>query len=205
MTLVTPVLLTVTVLAYLLGGFNTGYYLVRARTGNDLRQLGSGSSGARNAGRVLGGRGFLLVFGVDALKGALAVAAAAMLGLGRMGMAVAMIAAILGHVFPPQLHFRGGRGASTALGGLLMFAPLTAAATLLVCLVLFLATRRQVASGVASYIAMPILAALTEYRWPDVASVAVVAAILVATHRSYLPQVASLVHLAGTAPREVAK
>ena len=59
--------------AYLLGCFATGYYLVRARTGHDLRKSESGSVGARNAGRVLGKTGFVVTLLGDFGKGALAV------------------------------------------------------------------------------------------------------------------------------------
>ncbi len=57
--------------SYVLGCFTTGYYLVRWRTGQDLRGLGSGSVGAKNAGRVLGAMGFLLTLTGDLAKGAL--------------------------------------------------------------------------------------------------------------------------------------
>ena len=204
MTPPTPSLLLIAALAYLAGGFNAGFYLVRARTGDDLRHIGSGSSGARNAGRVLGRAGFLLVFAGDALKGTLAVVAASMMGLGRPGMSVAMLAAILGHVLPAQLHFRGGRGASTAFGAMFAFAPLAAAATFSTCMVLYLVTRRQVASGVAAFVAMPVLAALTGYSRPDIATVTLAAGILVATHRSYLPELVSALGHA-SASTEVAK
>ena len=62
--------------SYCLGCFTAGYYWVRSRTGLDIRQQGSGSVGARNAGRVLGPGAFLVTFLLDFGKGALAVAGA---------------------------------------------------------------------------------------------------------------------------------
>src|ERR1700691_1629571 len=59
--------------AYLIGCFTTGYYLVRWRTGGDIREMGSGSAGARNVGRVLGKLGFFVTVTGDFLKGILAV------------------------------------------------------------------------------------------------------------------------------------
>ena len=59
--------------SYVLGCYSTGYYLVRKRTGQDIRELGSGSTGARNAGRALGRSGFLLTMAGDLAKGGLAV------------------------------------------------------------------------------------------------------------------------------------
>ena len=66
---------------YCLGCFTSGYYWVRWRTGEDVRQLGSGSVGARNVGRVLGGSGFIVVLLLDFTKGALAVWLATKLGV----------------------------------------------------------------------------------------------------------------------------
>ncbi len=94
-------------LAYGLGCLCAGYYVVRWRTGADIRRIGSSSAGARNAGRVLGRWGFALVLALDALKGVAAVWAACAIGLG--GAAVAVVA---GHVVPVQLGFRAERASS---------------------------------------------------------------------------------------------
>lgn len=62
-----------TIAAYLLGCFNTGYYLVRMMTGQDVRTLASGGTGSRNVGRLLGAKGFVLTLIGDAGKGMAAV------------------------------------------------------------------------------------------------------------------------------------
>src|ERR1051326_4572526 len=104
--------------AYLLGCFATGYYLVRLRTGQDIRELGSGNVGATNVGRALGTRGFVLTFLGDAAKGALAVSLARLLP-GPLWLAdVAMIAVVAGHIWPIPLRGRGGKGGATTLGAL---------------------------------------------------------------------------------------
>lgn len=102
--------------AYGLGCLNAGYYLLRWRDGRDLRTLGSGNAGARNAGRVLGPRGFALVFALDATKGLLAVLAARWWA--PEVAALCAVAATLGHVYPVQLQWRGGKGVATAIGAL---------------------------------------------------------------------------------------
>ena len=108
--------------AYLLGCFAIGYYLVRARTGRDIREIGSGGTGARNAGRILGKSGFTLTALGDLSKGALAVwFAAEFASHNRTAMALAMLAVVVGHIWPAQLHFRGGKGVATSFGALLMF------------------------------------------------------------------------------------
>ena len=107
--------------AYCLGCFATGYYLVRWRTGQDLRELGSGNVGARNAGRVLGWRGFVLTLAGDFAKGALAVWGAAQLSPEEPVVTLALLAVVAGHIWPAQLRFRGGKGLATSLGGLVAY------------------------------------------------------------------------------------
>ena len=106
--------LAVALIGYALGCFNTGYHLVRWRTGQDLRTLGSGNAGARNAGRILGKTGFVQVFLGDALKGVLAVGLARAWGLADWGQMVVVLAVVAGHLWPIQLGGQGGKGASTA-------------------------------------------------------------------------------------------
>jgi acyl phosphate:glycerol-3-phosphate acyltransferase len=106
--------------AYALGCFTTGYYLVRWRTGRDIREVGSGSVGARNVGRLLGWRGFLATVLGDFGKGALAVWAARQFTTDDRLVALAMPAVVAGHLWPAQLRFRGGKGMAAALGALLI-------------------------------------------------------------------------------------
>src|SRR5947207_7623420 len=92
--------------AYLLGCIATAYYLVRLRTGQDIRQLGSGNVGGRNAGRVLGRPGFAIVAVGDALKGLLAVLLARYLGVSGWALAAVLAAVLAGHIWPAQLGFK---------------------------------------------------------------------------------------------------
>jgi glycerol-3-phosphate acyltransferase PlsY len=105
-------------LAYALGCLNAAYYLLRWHDGRDIRRLGSGNAGARNAGRVLGRGAFALVFVLDAAKGVLAVAAA--MALAPATVPVCAVAVTLGHIFPAQLGWRGGKGVATAIGAMAM-------------------------------------------------------------------------------------
>jgi acyl phosphate:glycerol-3-phosphate acyltransferase len=138
---------TLLLLAYGLGCLNAGYYLLRWRDGRDIRQLGSGNAGARNVGRVLGRQGFALVFVLDAAKGVLAVTAAP-----HWAPEVAALCALLvtlGHVYPVQLNWRGGKGVATAIGALLALAwtfrpiDITLAALALAALLTFTHRRRR--------------------------------------------------------------
>jgi glycerol-3-phosphate acyltransferase PlsY len=107
--------------SYLLGCFTAGYYWVRARTEQDVRASGSGSAGATNVGRTLGGSGFLLTFLVDCLKGVAAVGLARYAHSQPVVLGWVMVAVTAGHIWPAQLGFRGGKGVATSLGALLVY------------------------------------------------------------------------------------
>jgi len=136
-------------LSYLLGCFSSAYYLVRWRTGQDVREHGSGNAGATNAGRVLGKWAFVAALLGDAGKGALAIFLAGWLtGGAPWAVALAAPAVILGHIWPVQMGFRGGEGFATAIGALAVLDP-----TLLLivggpALLFYLATRKRSLAGV---------------------------------------------------------
>jgi glycerol-3-phosphate acyltransferase PlsY len=113
--------------AYLLGSIPTGLLLAR-RAGIDPRRSGSGNIGATNVARSAGVRIGLATLAGDATKGALPVMTARWLGLGEQLAASAGVAAVIGHIAPIGLRFRGGKGVATALGALSVLAPWTAAA-----------------------------------------------------------------------------
>src|SRR5205823_4683693 len=107
--------------AYALGCFTTGYYYVRLRTDQDIRDLGSGSVGARNVGRVLGWPAFCVTLAGDFVKGACAVWAAQHFTTDPRLVGLALLAVVAGHLWPAQLRFHGGKGIATSLGGLLVY------------------------------------------------------------------------------------
>jgi len=111
----------IALLGYFAGCLNAGYYFVRIVHGKDLRLLGSGTAGARNAGRQYGRWTFSLVFFTDFAKGATLTALA--LGSDLELAAVAAVAVVVGHIWPIQLGFQGGKGIASALGATLLLAP----------------------------------------------------------------------------------
>lgn len=116
-------------LGYLLGSVPFGVLLTRWRRGVDVRAAGSGNIGATNVTRIAGRRLGAAVLLLDALKGALAVSLSlALLPHAPQVTALVGLAAFLGHVFPPWLGFRGGKGVATALGVLLVLVPWAALA-----------------------------------------------------------------------------
>jgi glycerol-3-phosphate acyltransferase PlsY len=116
-------------LGYLSGSVPFGLILVRAVRGVDVRAEGSGNIGATNVARVAGKRLGVLVLVLDALKGALPVALARSVApAGSLVPAAVGLAAFAGHVAPPWLGFRGGKGVATALGVVAVLAPWAALA-----------------------------------------------------------------------------
>src|SRR5262249_3474541 len=128
--------------AYALGCFTLGYYLVRGRTGQDIRELGSGSVGARNVGRVLGWMGFVVTVAGDFAKGAFAVWATSHFTQDDCLLALALVSVVMGHIWPAQLRFHGGKGVATSLGGLVVYDPHLARAFVLVFSSVFRCIRR---------------------------------------------------------------
>jgi glycerol-3-phosphate acyltransferase PlsY len=123
------ILLLIAAVSYLLGSIPFGYLLVRVFRGEDVRRSGSGNIGATNVSRkspLLGGLTLLL----DGLKGTAAVVMAYRLSGGMTGgarpyqaMTIAALFAVLGHMFPIWLKFRGGKGVATGLGSFVVIAP----------------------------------------------------------------------------------
>src|ERR1700678_687342 len=129
-------------LAYLLGSIPFGYLLVKIFRKQDIRATGSGNIGATNVARS-GAKGLgILTLLLDCGKAYLAVKIAQHFAPGNYDLAVvAAIAAILGHVFPIWLGFRGGKGVASALGVFPALSPAAAGCTFAVFLVVFLITR----------------------------------------------------------------
>ncbi len=168
--------------SYLLGCLSPGYLLVRRATGADLRDRHTGSTGARNAGRVAGRRVAVAVFTLDLAKGAVAVALGRLLGLDAAGTAACMAAVVAGHVLPVQLRLRGGRGLSTALGAIAVLDPTAALAGLSVAIVVALVTRAPTAAGIAAAAAAPVVQLALGRPAAEVAWVASASALIVAAH-----------------------
>ncbi len=139
-------------LAYLMGAFPTAYVLARWLKSVDVRDAGSGNSGAVNAGRQLGKGIGILVLLVDAGKGALALFIGQRLGAPDMALYAAAFLAVIGHNFTPFLKFRGGKGAATVLGiSALMLWQITAI-TIAFGGIFFGLTRRSVWSMAAVFV-----------------------------------------------------
>lgn len=117
-----------TVMGYLIGSIPTGYLIVKAKTGQDIRKVGSGSTGATNVKRVLGKKWFFIVMLLDAIKGALPVVLAILFlhAYSQYGLTpvAAAVAVLLGHSKSVFLGFTGGKSVASGVGTILALNPL---------------------------------------------------------------------------------
>ncbi len=173
-------------LAYALGCVQTGYYLVLALTGRDLRRIGSGSTGARNVGRVLGRKGFVITLIVDAGKGALAVAATVWIGASPLATALSLVAVAVGHVCPIQLRLSGGRGVAVGLGALAAYDWRLFGVLVAVTLCIWVVSRRFQAAGLAGFAAVPFAAWFFHLPAEALAGVGGLSLIVLLAHRSHI-------------------
>jgi glycerol-3-phosphate acyltransferase PlsY len=151
--------------AYLLGSIPVGYLLVRVFKRQDIRTVGSGNIGATNVLRS-GSKGLgAATFVLDAFKGALAVLLASLIAAPvlpnvpqRNEEALAALFAVLGHMFPVWLRFRGGKGVATGFGVFLVAAPLAALAAITVFAIVLAITRYVSLGSILGAASFPVFA-----------------------------------------------
>lgn len=191
--------LATVVSAYLLGSIPFGYVIVRLMERGDVRESGSGGTGATNVTRRAGKVAGLLTLTLDALKGVLAVMLARWLLAPdftvNWWVAVSSVAVIAGHIFPVWLNFRGGKGVATGGGVFLSLAPLALAVAVLVFLLVVWKTRYVSLGSIMACALMPLLiwwfsSVRAEHSWaglfPLLASALASSALIIFMHRANL-------------------
>src|SRR5215475_15934300 len=132
------------IFAYTLGSIPFGYLIVKFTSGADIRETGSGGTGATNVSRKSGKAAGIVTLALDAFKGAAAVLVARWL-TGEAGtswvVAAAAALAVVGHCYPVWLKFKAGKGVATGLGVFLAIAPWAVLAALAVFIVVVWRTR----------------------------------------------------------------
>lgn len=177
--------------AYLIGGIPFGYLVVKAKSGRDVRSLGSGNIGATNVLRTTGrGLGVLTLL-LDIAKGALAVSIAGRFTHGSPGwMAAAALAVMAGHAFPIFLKFQGGKAVASFVGAFLYLTPLPLVATLVVFVIVVAVTRYISMGSIIAAGLFPIAVWLIEHPPAPVLAAALVAgAFIVYRHRSNISRI----------------
>lgn len=152
-------------LAYLIGSLMTGFFVVKILGNKDIRVEGSGNVGARNAGRVHGKTSFILTFLGDALKGAVVILAGRYLEFTDEIILAGLAFALVGHIKPITLKFKGGMGISTFIGGMLAFEPLIAAVLIAGFLLLYPFVKSFTFAGLGAFILIPFTLFFLETSW----------------------------------------
>lgn len=189
-------LLICAALGYLLGSVPFAVIVSRAFGLDDPRSFGSGNPGATNVLRSGSKKAAVLTLLGDAAKGWLAMLVAAEVGAGNTAIAVAGLAAFLGHVFPFTLNFRGGKGVATALGVLLGFSAALAGLTAAVWLAVVIYTRYSSLAAIAAAVAAPFATAWLVGRPEATVVVGIMCGVLVYRHQGNIRKL-----LAGTESR----
>jgi glycerol-3-phosphate acyltransferase PlsY len=194
--------------SYLVGSIPFGYLAGRLQ-GIDIRQAGSCNVGATNVVRVLGkGYGYP-VFALDFLKGCAAVKISMLMATGRppewnspeiFGILAAM-SSVVGHLYPPWLKFKGGKGVATSAGALLALTPVATLIGVGIWIFVFWLTRYVSLASITAAVVLPIVILVVSSpdqnkRKPLVYSSVCVAAVVVWRHRSNVSRL-----MRGTEPR----
>ena len=192
-------------LAYLLGSIPFGYLIVKGTRGADIRETGSGGTGATNVSRRAGKVAGVVTLLLDASKGAAAVLMASwILGIDLFGeqigsistgaywwVAAAGVAAILGHMFPVWLGFRGGKGVATGVGVFLVLAPIAVAMAAVIFLVIVWRSRYVSLGSIVAAALIPLFVWLQDglirsvaHLIPTMSAAAAGAILIIFAHRA---------------------
>ena len=185
-------------LSYLLGSIPFGYLLVRIFRGEDVRQSGSGNIGATNVSRKSPLLGVLTLL-LDALKGTVAVWVVYEIAPSYALMSMAAFFAVLGHIFPVWLSFRGGKGVATGLGSFVVIAPKAALIAIGIFVVVVALFRYVSLGSITAVAAFPLLVyEMHEYNGPPITLgfMAATSLLIIARHHENIRRL-----LAGTESR----
>jgi glycerol-3-phosphate acyltransferase PlsY len=192
--------------AYLLGSIPFGFLIVKLKSGADVRQTGSGGTGATNVTRKAGKSAGIITLILDALKGTAAVLLARWL-TGESGtswvVAGAAVLAVIGHCFPVWLKFKAGKGVATGLGVFLAIVPWSVLAALVVFLLIVWRTRFVSLCSVTAAAVVPLwtliqhtlISPVADFI-PVMAALCLASAVIVAKHHENIQRL-----LAGTENR----
>jgi glycerol-3-phosphate acyltransferase PlsY len=177
-------------LGYLAGSVPFAF-LVARRRGIDLRRSGSGNVGATNVLRTSGVALAVTAMVLDATKGAVAVLIAQQLTEGPATPVAAGLAAIIGHIYPVWLQFRGGKGVATAAGVFGVLTPLALAIAAGVFVIAVFVTRYISVGSVAGALTLATAAVFDDPPTAVVAGAIVAALVIVHRHRGNLSRLAA--------------
>ena len=185
------------VVAYLIGSIPTGYLIVKSATGQDIRQVGSGSTGATNVKRVMGKKWFFIVLLLDALKGAIPVMIVNFVPYlhSNSGLTAVIAAAcvLLGHSKSIYLGFTGGKSVASGVGTILALSPTVGLSIALIWAIITYASKYVSLGSIIALALSPILMFLFNQPIAYVVYCAIGAVYVIYLHRENIKRL-----LAGT-------
>jgi glycerol-3-phosphate acyltransferase PlsY len=179
----------VIIAAYLIGSVPFALLVARGWGTGDLHRVGSGNLGAANVFRATGVKAGVLVALLDIGKGAASVMLAERLSRDTASVALAGLAAVVGHIYPVWLRFRGGKGVATACGVVSLLTPLAVPPALGIFVVTVWASKYVSLGSVVASLALPPIAYAMGNSVPAVVVACAVSALIVFRHRSNLVRV----------------
>jgi glycerol-3-phosphate acyltransferase PlsY len=188
--------ITFVIAAFLIGGLSPGYWLAKKRGGVDLRTTGSGATGATNAGRVLGKRGFCIVVSLDILKGIVAaLATRCLMPDSTLAWQCAVsYAVVAGHIWPVWLGFRGGKGVATFYGAWGFLGDAQGLIPAAICILLALALKKLLFHGsfpISWLVAHALFPPIIWWLWRDPAATTISAAMIATLWISHRANIAA--------------
>lgn len=155
------------IISYLIGSMPTALWVGKAFYGVDIREHGSGNSGATNTFRVLGKKAGIAVLLIDVIKGLTAASLVRYLDFVELGSVRFVnlqllfgLSSVLGHIFPIYCGFKGGKGIATLLGMVIGIHYLSALACIALFVIILFSTRYVSLSSILAAVAFPVIATL---------------------------------------------
>ncbi|MDF2084881.1 glycerol-3-phosphate 1-O-acyltransferase PlsY [Bacillus pseudomycoides] len=142
--------------AYMVGNILTAYMIIKWKYGMDIREVGSGNPGARNMGRLYGKGYFIATFLGDALKGAIIVYIARILFGDSILLLLSLLAIVVGHIYPIFFKYKGGKGISTFIGGMVVFNYLIALTLVIVFILCYSIFKSFTMAGLITIACLPL-------------------------------------------------
>ncbi len=181
-----------TVLAYFIGSLPFGYWFVRLSSGKDIRSMGSGNIGATNVHRTAGRKAGFVVLLLDICKGFLAVWLVAVLTQADpLALALAAIAAMLGHCYPVFLGFKGGKAVACFIGAFAYLAPLPIASAIAIFIVVVFFSKYVSLGSIVAALLFPVIVWLTHPPTPILAASVAAAVLIIYRHKGNIARLRS--------------
>lgn len=176
--------------AFLFGSIPTGFLIVKAVKGIDIRTVGSGNTGSTNVKRIAGSKAAMITLVIDILKGAVPVVIC-MLSISAFEVSfnsdvlvsATGLAAIAGHNFSPFLHFKGGKGVNTTIGSFLIIAPMPTAIAVGFYFILRRASGIVSVGSIALGIALPICVVFSNFPSPTIIGSLIAGVLMLIQHK----------------------